>query len=105
MKTIITFTFLFMCAFFNAQFLGNLAKKAQKSTERAIERKVEQKATKTTNDGMDVILNNKKQIRKTVQPPIIPRVQKGLITIQILFPEVKLFLKKNSVEMLKEISL
>lgn len=60
MKTIITFTLLFTYAFFNAQFLENLAKKAQKSTERAIERKVEQKATKTTNDGMDVILNNKK---------------------------------------------
>lgn len=60
MKAIITFTFLFIYAFFNAQFLENLAKKAQKSTERAIERKVEQKATKTTNDGMDVILNNKK---------------------------------------------
>lgn len=60
MKAIITITFLFTYAFFNAQFLENLAKKAQKSTERAIERKVEQKATKTTNDGMDVILNNKK---------------------------------------------
>lgn len=60
MKAIITFTLLFTYAFFNAQFLENIAKKAQKSTERAIERKVEQKATKTTNDGMDVILNNKK---------------------------------------------
>lgn len=66
MKTIITFTFLFMCAFFNAQFLEKLAKKAQKSTERAIERKVEQKATKTTNDGMDVILNNKKTSTKNL---------------------------------------
>ena len=64
MKAIITFTFLFMCAFLNAQFLEKLAKKAQKSTERAIERKIEQKATKSTNDGMDVILNNKKNDSK-----------------------------------------
>lgn len=60
MKTILTTVSILIFSFSNAQFIEKLAKKAQKSTERAIERKVEQKATKTTNDGMDVILNNKK---------------------------------------------
>ncbi len=48
----------------NAQFLDKLVKKAEKATERAIERKVEQKATKTTNDGVDEVLNNKKSTSK-----------------------------------------
>ena len=60
MKTIITTVLVLFFSFSNAQFLEKLAKKAQKSTERAIENKVEQKATKTTNEGMDAILNNKK---------------------------------------------
>lgn len=60
MKTIITTVLVLFFSFSNAQFLEKLAKKAQKSTERAIENKVEQKAAKTTNEGMDAILNNKK---------------------------------------------
>ncbi len=65
MKTIVTTLFLFICSFSNAQFLDKLAKKAEKASERAIERKIEQKATKTTNDGMDEVLNNKKKTSKT----------------------------------------
>ena len=64
MKTTITSLLLLFFSFNNAQFLEKLAKKAQKSTERAIERKIEEKATKTTNDGMDVILNNKNSKQK-----------------------------------------
>ena len=60
MKTIFTTVLVLFFSFSNAQFLEKLAKKAQKSTERAIENKVEQKAAKTTNEGMDAILNNKK---------------------------------------------
>lgn len=61
--------FLVLFSFFfslnsNAQFFEKLAKKAEKATERAIERKVEQKATKTTNDGMDEVLNNKNTTSK-----------------------------------------
>ena len=64
MKTTITSLLLLFFSFNNAQFLEKLAKKAQKSTERAIERKIEEKATKTTNDGMDVILSNKNSKQK-----------------------------------------
>lgn len=60
MKAIFTSILLLSFAFSNAQFINKLGKKAQKAAERAIERKVEQKSTKTTNDGMDVILSNKK---------------------------------------------
>lgn len=60
MKTLLNLTFLLIFTISNAQFIGKLGKKAQKATEKAIEQKVEQKATKTTNDGMDVVLNNKK---------------------------------------------
>lgn len=64
MKTTVTIFILFICSFTNAQFLDKLAKKAQKATERSIERKVEQKATKTTNNGMDEVLNNKNKTSK-----------------------------------------
>ncbi len=68
MKTSIKNIF-FLFSFFlslngNAQFLDKLVKKVEKASERAIERKVEQKATKTTNDGMDEVLNNKKTTSK-----------------------------------------
>ena len=63
MKTSLrTIFFIFSFFFFqnsNAQFIDKLAKKAQKATEKSIERKIEQKATKTTNDGMDEVLNKK----------------------------------------------
>ena len=69
MKTTLkTIIFLFSFFFFqnsNAQFIDKLAKKAQKATEKSIERKIEQKATKTTNEGMDEVLNNK---NKTSNP-------------------------------------
>lgn len=64
MKTISTFIMLLLFSYGNAQFLDKLAKKAEKASERAIERKIEQKATKTTNDGMDEILNNNKSTSK-----------------------------------------
>jgi OmpA-OmpF porin, OOP family len=68
MKANLKFTLFLVSIFFclngNAQFLDKLAKKAQKATEKAVERKVEQKATKTTNDGMDEVLNNKKKSSK-----------------------------------------
>ena len=63
-KTITTVLLLTFCIT-NAQFVKNIGKKIQKSTEKTIERKIEQKATKTTSDGMDVILNNKKINSKT----------------------------------------
>jgi len=59
MKTTITSLFLLFFAISNAQYLKNLTKKVQKSTEKAVERKIVEKTTKTTNDGMDVILDNK----------------------------------------------
>jgi OmpA-OmpF porin, OOP family len=65
MKTISTLILLFIFSHSNAQFLDKLAQKAQKASERAIERKVEQKATKTTNDSMDEVLNNKTSTSKT----------------------------------------
>ena len=61
MKTIPTFIMLFLFSYSNAQFLNKLGQKAQKASEKAIERKVEQKATKTTDSGMDEVLNNKKK--------------------------------------------
>lgn len=42
-----------------AQFLDNLAKKAEKAVERTVERKVEEKAERTTSDKMDQVLNKK----------------------------------------------
>ena len=65
MKNLITLVLLLTVAIANAQFLEKLAKKAQKASERAIERKVEQKATKTTNDGTEEVLNNKKSTSRT----------------------------------------
>lgn len=69
MKANLKFTLFLFSIFFtlsgNAQFLDKLAKKAQKATEKAVERKVEQKATKTTNEGMDEVLNNKKKVSKS----------------------------------------
>lgn len=65
MKTLSIFIMLLSFSHGNAQFLDKLAKKAQKASEKAIERKVEQKATKTANDGMDEVLNNKKKSSKT----------------------------------------
>lgn len=44
-----------------AQFLDNLAKKAEKAVERTVERKVEEKAEKTTEEKMDQVLNKKKK--------------------------------------------
>jgi OOP family OmpA-OmpF porin len=60
MKTILSIICILLFSITNAQFIKNLGKKAQKSAERAVERKVEQKSTKTTNEGMDVVLGNKK---------------------------------------------
>ncbi len=105
MKTTITSLLLLFFSFNNAQFLEKLAKKAQKSTERAIERKIEEKATKTTNDGMDVILSNKNSKQKMVLNQTILQVIKAPTKIQILLQERKLFLKKNLIKMLKESSL
>ena len=59
MKTLFTILFALLFCFSNAQFLDRLAKKAEKATERSIERKVEQKASKTTDAGMDEVLNSK----------------------------------------------
>ena len=56
---------MFFFSFSNAQFLDKLAKKVQKATEKAVERKVEQKATKTTDAGMDEVLNNQKETSKS----------------------------------------
>jgi OmpA-OmpF porin, OOP family len=61
LTTVISLFSIFFSLNSNAQFLDKLAKKAEKAAERAVERKVEQKATKTTNDGMDEILMNKKK--------------------------------------------
>jgi len=76
MKTISTFIMLLLFSYGNAQFLDKLAKKAEKASERAIERKIEQKATKTTNDGMDEILNNNKSTSKKKHHPHMNLVQK-----------------------------
>lgn len=70
MKTSLKKVIYLLCFFFffqnaNAQFIEKLEKKAEKASERAIERKVEQKATKTTNDGMDNVLNGKKSSKAT----------------------------------------
>lgn len=69
MKTSLKNVFFLFSVFFslngNSQFLEKLAKKAEKASERAVERKIEQKVTKTTNDGMDEVLNNKKKTSKT----------------------------------------
>ena len=65
MKTSITTFLLLTFCFSNAQFVKNIGKKIQKSTEKTVERKIVQKTTKTTHDGMDVILNNKKISTKT----------------------------------------
>jgi OmpA-OmpF porin, OOP family len=69
MKTNIKIIIYFFAFIFslnsNAQFLDKLVKKAEKASEKAVERKVEQKATKTTNDGIDEVLNNKKSISKS----------------------------------------
>jgi outer membrane protein OmpA-like peptidoglycan-associated protein len=68
MKTSLKNIFVLFSIFYfvngHSQFLEKLAKKAEKASERAIERKVEQKATKTTNEGMDEVLNNKKKTSK-----------------------------------------
>ena len=64
LKIILLLTYCFSVQNANAQFFEKLAKKAERATERAVERKVEQKATKTTNDGMDEVLNNKKKNSK-----------------------------------------
>lgn len=58
------FIMLLQFSYSKAQFIDKLAQKAQKASERAIERKIEQKATKTTNDGIDEVLNNKKKPSK-----------------------------------------
>lgn len=62
MKKLFTLFFCVVFSFTNAQYLDKLAKKAQKTTEK----KVEQKATKTTNDGIDEILNDKNKSSKSV---------------------------------------
>ncbi len=59
MKKFLTLLLCMLFSLSNAQFLDNLAKKAQKSAERSMELKVEQKASKTTNEGMDEVLNSK----------------------------------------------
>lgn len=65
MKTVLTSFFVTIFFLSNAQFIKQIGKKVEKSTKRTIERKIDQKATKTTSDGMDVILNNKKIVIKT----------------------------------------
>ncbi len=60
MKTIVPcLAMLVFSSSVNAQFLDNLAKKAEKAVERTVERKVEEKAERTTSDKMDQVLNKK----------------------------------------------
>lgn len=58
---LITFLILLSSFEIQAQFLDNLAKKAEKAVERTVERKVEEKAEKTTEEKMDKVLNKKKK--------------------------------------------
>ncbi len=58
--TLIVF-FIFFSNSLQAQFLDNLAKKAEKAVERTVERKVEEKAEKKTEEKMDQVLNKKKK--------------------------------------------
>lgn len=58
--TLIVF-FTFFSNSLQAQFLDNLAKKAEKAVERTVERKVEEKAEKKTEEKMDQVLNKKKK--------------------------------------------
>lgn len=61
MKTFFFIVILLSCCEIHAQFLDNLAKKAEKAVERTVERKVEEKAEKTTEEKMDKVLNKKKK--------------------------------------------
>lgn len=63
-KYILLLGFLLVNVAANAQFLDNLAKKAEKAVERTVERKVEEKAEKKTEEGMDKVLNPKKKSGK-----------------------------------------
>lgn len=60
----IIFAAIFFVQSTKAQFIDKLSKKIQKATEKSIEKKLEQKATKTTNEGMDEVLNAKKTSSK-----------------------------------------
>ena len=50
---LITFLILLSSFEIQAQFLDNLAKKAEKAVERTVERKVEEKAEKTTEEKIE----------------------------------------------------
>lgn len=88
--TVLLLSLFFFTLNANAQFLDNLAKKAEKAVERTVERKVEQKAEKTTEDKMDQVLNKKGKSEESGGPKKTGRKTKSEKSAKDFVPGTKI---------------